>query len=88
MRVLGVARSQLGIHNKPIGLLNVKGYFSPMVAWIDHAVQEGFIDARFRACFVVAQDAATLYQALRNHKPPVGLTPAWHKPDKAPSDIL
>ena len=36
---------QLGIHRKPIGLLDVGGYWTPLLAWIDRAVTDGFIDA-------------------------------------------
>src|SRR5215468_5973959 len=35
--------AQLGIHKKPIGLLNVRGFFDPLLAWIRHASSEGFI---------------------------------------------
>lgn len=38
-----VTWSQLGIHGKPIGLLNTGGYYDPLVAMIDRAVTEGFI---------------------------------------------
>src|SRR5262245_57540668 len=34
---------QLGIHAKPIGLLNVDGFFEPLLGWIRHAAAEGFI---------------------------------------------
>jgi uncharacterized protein (TIGR00730 family) len=35
--------SQLGLHHKPIGLLNVAGFFDPLLAWVDRAVAEDFI---------------------------------------------
>ncbi|MEX0725874.1 MAG: TIGR00730 family Rossman fold protein, partial [Planctomycetaceae bacterium] len=35
--------NQLGLHRKTIGLLNITGYFDPLIRMIDHAVQEGFI---------------------------------------------
>lgn len=35
--------AQLGLHTKPIGLLNVAGYFTPLLTMVDHAVTEGFI---------------------------------------------
>ncbi len=38
-----VTWAQLGIHRKPIGLLNVGGYFDPLVAFVDRAVAEGFV---------------------------------------------
>jgi hypothetical protein len=38
-----VTWAQLGMHTKPIGLLNVSGFFTPLLAYLDHAVQTGFI---------------------------------------------
>ena len=35
--------AQLGIHRKPVGLLNVAGYYDPLVQFVDHAIAEGFI---------------------------------------------
>ncbi|KAJ1659019.1 hypothetical protein IWQ61_001842 [Dispira simplex] len=35
--------SQINIHSKPIALFNIRGYFDPILQWIDHAVREGFI---------------------------------------------
>src|SRR5262249_20375161 len=35
--------SQLGLHQKPVGLLNVAGYFDGLLAFLDHTVREGFI---------------------------------------------
>lgn len=35
--------AQLGIHRKPVGLLNVRGYFDPLLAWVRHSFAEGFI---------------------------------------------
>src|SRR5204863_1851563 len=38
--------AQLGIHARPVGLLNVRGYFDPLLAWLDLSVREGFLRAR------------------------------------------
>ncbi len=47
--------AQLGIHRKPVGLLNAGGYFDPLVAMFDRAVREGFVRPRYRSlCRVVA----------------------------------
>ena len=42
---------QLGIHRKPIGLLNVDGYFDPLLQWIDHRSRKGFVRPHHRHCF-------------------------------------
>src|SRR5438094_2640259 len=46
--------AQLGIHRKPIGLLDVEGYFAPLVSFVDHAVEDGFVRPPYRALFVVS----------------------------------
>src|SRR6516165_7962628 len=49
--------AQLGIHNKPIGLLNTAGFFDPLMAWIERAVADGFIKPAQRQLIRVAEDA-------------------------------
>ncbi len=46
--------SQLGIHNKPIAVLNTAGYFDGMLTWMDHMVREGFVSAANRRLVQVA----------------------------------
>ena len=65
---------QLGIQNKSIGLLNVNGYFDPIVAWIDQAIGHGFVQSRHRDLIVVASDPVELLDRLIEHEPPAGLT--------------
>ena len=48
--------AQLGIHNKPIGLLNVAGFFDPLLAWLAHAGEEGFLKEKHR-CLLQNADA-------------------------------
>jgi uncharacterized protein (TIGR00730 family) len=62
--------SQLGIHRKPIGLLDVEGYFDPLLAMVDRAVESGFIRAAYRGLFVVRASADELLDALARHEPP------------------
>jgi uncharacterized protein (TIGR00730 family) len=64
---------QLGIQSKSIGLLNVNGYFDPIVAWIDQAIEHGFVDSRHRDLIVVASDPIMLLDQLTDHEPPTGL---------------
>jgi uncharacterized protein (TIGR00730 family) len=51
---------QIGIHNKPVGLLNVEGYFDPLLALADHAVDEGFLRAGHRSGLIVETHSARL----------------------------
>jgi uncharacterized protein (TIGR00730 family) len=64
---------QIGLHHKPIGLLNVGGFFDPLIHYIDHCVVEGFIRPQHRALFVVENEPARLLDQLAAHIPPPGL---------------
>jgi len=56
--------SMLGIHRKPIGLLDTDGYYQPLLAFIDHSTREGFIDPMHRELLVVRSNPAELIDAL------------------------
>jgi uncharacterized protein (TIGR00730 family) len=65
--------AQIGLHQKPIGLLNTCGYFTALLDWIEHARVEGFIYEEHRSLFTHAETPSDLLEALANHRPPVGL---------------
>ena len=52
--------AQLGIHAKPIGLINVNGYWDPFLAMLDQSVREGFLKPENRALLLDARTAAEL----------------------------
>ncbi|KAK4767569.1 hypothetical protein SAY86_015319 [Trapa natans] len=56
--------AQLGIHNKPVGLLNVDGYYNSLLSFIDKAVEEGFISPSARQIIVSAPTAKELVKQL------------------------
>ena len=56
--------AQLGLHDKPIALLNVAGYFDPVLDWLDRAVQEGFIRPEHRALLSQAESVEELLRVL------------------------
>lgn len=62
--------AQLGLHRKNIGLLNVRGFFDPLLAQIDRAIADGFVSPAHRGLFVVDEDPATLLQRLESHQLP------------------
>jgi len=64
--------SQLGIHRKPMGVLNVAGYYDPLIELLDHAVREGFVSRDNRRLVLVAETPAGLLEMLRAHRPPAG----------------
>jgi uncharacterized protein (TIGR00730 family) len=62
--------SQLGIHQKPCGLLNVEGYYDKLLALFDHAVAEGFVHAVHRSLVVEATEPDVLLEILENYRWP------------------
>jgi len=73
---------QLGIHRKPIGLLDVEGYFAPLLAFVDRAVGDGFIRPPYRELFVVSATVDGLLAALARHTPPPPIV-SWIRPDES-----
>ena len=61
--------AQLGIHSKPIGLLNVADYFAPLLALIAHASREGFIPPDNLHLLQQAEDPATLLNRFKAYTP-------------------
>ncbi|KAI8553953.1 hypothetical protein RHMOL_Rhmol05G0057100 [Rhododendron molle] len=61
--------AQLGIHDKPVGLLNVDGYYNSLLTFIDKAVDDGFIKPSQRHIFVSAPNPKELVQKLEEYVP-------------------
>ncbi|XP_073033513.1 cytokinin riboside 5'-monophosphate phosphoribohydrolase LOG1 [Primulina eburnea] len=61
--------AQLGIHDKPVGLLNVDGYYNSLLSFIDKAVEEGFISPSARHIIVSAPNAKELVKKLEDYVP-------------------
>jgi hypothetical protein len=68
---------QIGAHEKPIGLLNVKNYYVPLLAAIDHAVDEGFIFREHRDALYCAADPQKLLDAMEDHRHPNEAVKRW-----------
>jgi len=64
--------SQLGYQPKPIGVLNVEGYYDPLVALIEHGIEQGFIKSQHRDVFAVSADPGDLLRKLRQFEHPAG----------------
>lgn len=60
---------QLGIHNKPVGLLNVNGYYNALLALFDKAVEEGFIKPAARRIVVSASSAREVIRKMEEFQP-------------------
>ncbi|XP_026397594.1 cytokinin riboside 5'-monophosphate phosphoribohydrolase LOG3-like isoform X1 [Papaver somniferum] len=61
--------AQLGIHDKPVGLLNVDGYYNTLLCFIDKAVEEGFISPKERHIIISAPTAKELVVKLEEYIP-------------------
>jgi uncharacterized protein (TIGR00730 family) len=61
--------SQLGIHAKACGVLNVAGYYDHLAAFLDHAVAAGFLKAAHRAVLSVASEPGELLERLAAYVP-------------------
>ncbi len=65
--------AQIGLHNKPVGLLNFSNYFDRLVSAIEHARVEGFIYAEHRALFVCDENPESLLDQLAQYHYPQGM---------------
>lgn len=61
--------SQLGLHQQPIGLLDVEGYWQPLLAFMDHMVQERFIRSEHRDTLLVDSQPEALLERLGSFEP-------------------
>jgi uncharacterized protein (TIGR00730 family) len=72
-----VTWAQTGAHEKPVGLLNVKNYYAPLLAAIDHAVQEGFIFQEHRDVLFCEADPNVLLDKMERYEHPRAAVKRW-----------
>jgi hypothetical protein len=65
-----LAWSQLGWHRKPVGLLDIAGFYRPLMAFLDHTRNEGFIRPQHRELVLLADSAETMLQRMKQFCPP------------------
>lgn len=63
--------AQLGLHGKPVGLLNVGGYYDELVRFVDHATASGFIRPEQRGMLIVEPSISALLARFETWVPPV-----------------
>lgn len=73
--------SQLGIHPKPCGLLNVAGFYDPLLALFDHAVREGFVKPAHRTLVMEETEPAALLDRMAGFVPPPSVG-KWITPEE------
>jgi uncharacterized protein (TIGR00730 family) len=69
--------SQLGLHDRPIGLLDVEGYWRPLIALARHATEEGFVRESDLAAIAVADEPEALLDRLERLTGEVRPRPKW-----------
>ena len=74
--------SQIGLHQKPVGLLNTLGYFDPLLAMVEHARREGFIYNEHRGLLLAEKEPADLLSALEKYIVPEGINRWVERPEK------
>lgn len=60
---------QLGLHSKPVGILNIDGYFDHLLKFFDQAVEEGFIRQSSRDIIISDTDPASLLDKMQDFRP-------------------
>lgn len=63
--------AQLGLHKKPVGILNVAGFYDHLGAFLDHQAKERFMRAEHRAMLMIGTDAAALLDLFARYQAPV-----------------
>jgi len=76
-----VTWAQIGLHEKPIGLLNTRRYYDPLLAMVDHAQKEGFIFPEHRQIMVSAATPLELLKAMESHQHPTEAVKRWMRED-------
>ena len=72
-----VTWAQTGAHEKPVGLLNVRNYYVPLMAAIDHAVQEGFVFQEHRDVLFMAEEPNALIDKMEKYEHPYAAVKRW-----------
>lgn len=68
---------QLGLHQKPCGLLNVCQYFDQLVSFLNHLVDQQFVDAEHHAMLLIDDNPETLLDRFETYQHPTGDKAAW-----------
>ncbi len=72
---------QIGLHQKPVGLMNIRNYFAPLMAAIQHAGKEGFVFHEHVESIYMAETAADLIKQMQKHQHPHEAVKRWMRED-------
>ena len=73
--------SQLGLHRKPVGILNVAGFYDGLLALVEHAIEEGFIPSEHRHLIVDAAEPEAVLNLVLGYEPPPPVM-KWIRPEQ------
>jgi uncharacterized protein (TIGR00730 family) len=69
--------AQLGLHQKPCGLLNVDQYYRNLIGFLDHAVEQQFVDGAHRSMVLVDDNPQKLLEKFGQYQPPMVNKAQW-----------
>jgi uncharacterized protein (TIGR00730 family) len=69
--------AQLGLHQKPCGILNVRDYYAGLLAFLDHSVDQRFVARAHRDMLIVERNPDALIERFRTYQPPLVDKAAW-----------
>lgn len=72
-----VTWAQTGAHEKPVGLFNIRNYYAPLIAAIDHAVAEGFVFREHREVLFCESDPSVLLDKMAQYQHPHAAVKRW-----------
>lgn len=73
--------AQTGAHEKPVGMLNIKNYYAPLLAAMDHAVEEGFVFPEHRKAVFSGTEPTELLNEMEKYEHPREAVKRWLKED-------
>jgi uncharacterized protein (TIGR00730 family) len=76
--------AQLGLHTKPCALLDVAGYWDPLLAMVDNTIVEGFVPEEHRRLILTSHDPDALLDRMAAYIPPAGIEPVPDLPADGP----
>jgi uncharacterized protein (TIGR00730 family) len=69
--------AQLGMHSRPCGLIDVAGYYRRLMDFVDHAVEQRFVESQHRDMLLVDTDPARLLGRFKEYQPPIVDKAKW-----------
>ena len=82
-----VCGKQLAYHNKPIVLLNVAGYYDPLLAMVQHGLEQNFVRPRATGLYFVAATVEEAVEYLRSYKPSAASSDLSFETARTPAEV-